>query len=90
MRFLALSESVGVPSMCQAFIFLPSRALVGTVNSTNIQIYKHTTFELHSDKTNEIWPCAQQQPDQAWYPTRLIKVKALHLQDCLGPLLREQ
>ena len=29
----ALSESVGVPNTCQAFIFLPSGALVGTVNS---------------------------------------------------------
>ena len=29
----ALSESFGVPNTCQAFIFLPSGALVGTVNS---------------------------------------------------------
>ena len=36
MRFLALSESVGVPNTCQAFIFLPSGALVGTVNSAII------------------------------------------------------
>ena len=35
---LSLSECVGVPNMCQTFIFLSSFALVGTVNSEIFQV----------------------------------------------------